>query len=646
MQRILILILTLSLYIGVNAAVSTSITLSTAGTLKSQLTTLGKLTTTTDLTVSGPIDAQDFKTMKSSMSALLTIDISNANIIAFSGTGGTDILHTSATYLANEVPVYALSYNTKITSIVLPTSATRIADHAFYYCSALTQVTIASSITDIDAYAFNNCTSLLTLNIPASVTLIGTLAVSNCNGYITVDAGNTVYSSLNGILYNKAQSELIQCPTSVSGSISLPSTTTTIDDYAFNYCTNLTQITIPASVSSIGNYVFKGCPAIIIVDAGNTSYSSSDGILYNADKTTLIQCPTSKSGIINIPSSVNTIGAQAFYDCTLITQVTIPNSVTTINASAFNNCTSLTTATLPTTLLTLGNNAFYNCTNLTQANIPSSVTVISGSVFYNCTSLTQVTIPVSVTTIGAQAFYNCPAPFTVDASNNYFSSANGVLFNKSITTLIQCPTSKSGTYSIPGTVTTISNDAFNNCLSITQVDIASGMLSIGNNAFYNCKAMTQVNLPASITSIGTNAFYNCTALSSIYAYWATPITLSSANVFGNVNKSTCTLYVPTGTTAAYEAAPYWTAFTNIVEFNATPVETSDKTQFSIYPNPASSYFTVTTDQPAELVIIALSGVEVHKQFVYDNDRVDISHLKQGIYLVNLNNQCLKLVKRY
>jgi hypothetical protein len=371
-----------------------------------------------------------------------------------------------------------------------------------------------------------------------------------------------------------------------------------------------------------------------------------NGILYNAGKTTLIQCPTSLSGTITIPSSVTTIGTQAFYDCTLINQVTIPSSVTTINSSAFNNCTGLTTATLPSGLLTLGASAFFNCSKLTQAIIPPSVTIINSQVFYNCTSLTQVSIPASVTTIGTSAFYNCPAPFTVDASNNYFSATNGVLFNKSKTTLIQCPTSKSGAYSIPATVTTISNDAFNNCISLTKIDIASGMLSIGNNAFYNCKALTQVNLPASITSIGTNAFYSCIALSSIYAYWTTPVSLASANVFGNVNKATCTLYVPTGSTANYQSAAYWSAFTNIVEFNATPVETADKTQFSIYPNPASSYFTVTTNQPAELVIIALSGVEVHKQFVYDNDRVDISHLKQGIYLVNFNNQCIKLVKRY
>jgi len=644
MQRILILILTISLYFSTNAAVPKTINLATAGTLSSSLT-LTEKNTITDLTVTGNINAQDFKTMKSSMGALLTIDISNANIIAYTGTGGT-AGSTSTTYPANEVPVSALSYNSKITAVTLPATATSIANYAFYFSTALTQVTIPGTITTIGNYAFNNCTALIALNIPASVTSIGTLAVRDCSGYITVASGNSVYSSLNGILYNKAQTTLIQCPTSISGAITLASTTTTLDDGAFNYCVNLTQITIPASVTTIGNYVFRGCPALLVVEAGNTNYSSLNGILYNAPKTTLIQCPTSLSGTITIPSSVTTIGTQAFYDCTLISEVTIPSSVTIINSGAFNNCTNLTTATLPSGLLTLGASAFFNCTKLTQAIIPPSVTITNSQVFYNCTSLTQVSIPASVTTIGTNAFYNCPAPFTVDASNNYFSAANGVLFNKSKTTLIQCPTSKSGTYSIPATVTTINNDAFNNCVSITKIDIASGMLSIGNNAFYNCKAMTQVSLPASITSIGTNAFYNCIALSSIYAYGTTPVSLTSANVFGNVNKTTCTLYVPTGSTTNYQSAAYWSAFANIVEFNATPVETSDKTQFSIYPNPASSYFTVTTSQPSELVIIALSGVEVHKQFVYDNERVDISHLKQGIYLVNLNNQCLKLVKRY
>lgn len=644
MQRILILILTTLLYSSTYAAVSKTINLSSAGTLSSLLTTTEK-NTITDLTVTGNINAQDFKTMKQSMSALLTIDISNTTIMAYTGTGGT-AGSTSKTYPANEVPESALSYNSKITSAILPTTTTSIGNYAFYFSTALTQVTIPNTVTSIGAYAFNNSTALAALDIPASVTSIGTLAVRDCTGYITVDAGNSVYSSLNGILYNKAQTTLIQCPTSISGAITLASTTTNLSDGAFNYCISLTQITIPASVASIGNYVFRGCPALLVVEAGNTNYSSLNGILYNATKTTLIQCPTSLAGTITIPSSVTTIGTQAFYDCTLISQVTIPSSVTNINSGAFNNCTELTTATLPAGLLTLGASAFFNCSKLTQAYIPPLVTVINSQAFYNCTSLTQVSIPASVTTIGANAFYNCPAPFTVNASNNYFSSVSGVLFNKSKTTLIQCPTSQSGAYNIPATVTTIANDAFNNCGNITKVDMASGMLSIGNNAFYNCKAITQVSLPASITSIGTNAFYNCTALSSIYAYWTTPVSLTSANIFGNVDKTTCTLYVPTGTTATYEAATYWTAFTNIVEFDATPVETSDRTLFSIYPNPASSYFTVTTNQPSEIVIIALSGVEVHKQFVYDKDRVDISHLKQGIYLVNLNNQCIKLVKRY
>jgi hypothetical protein len=147
------------------------------------------------------------------------------------------------------------------------------------------------------------------------------------------------------------------------------STFTSIGSGDFAHCTNLTNITIPASVTSIGNSVFNGCSSLtaITVDAGNTIFSSENGVLYNKDKTTLIRYPQRKTGAFTIPAGVTSIGSSAFQSCTSLTSVTIPNSVTSIV-----------------------NYAFYGCDNLTSVIIGSGVTSIESNAFANCTSLTSV----------------------------------------------------------------------------------------------------------------------------------------------------------------------------------------------------------------------------------------------------------------
>jgi len=200
-----------------------------------------------------------------------------------------------------------------------------------------------------------------------------------------------------------------------------------------------------------------------------------------------------------------------------------------------------------------------------------------------------LTIPSTVSSIGQSAFRSSSALLTVATDNPNYSSLDGVLFNKTKTTLIQCPTSKTGTYIIPSSVITIGDEAFSRCLNLTTVSIPMSVISIGNGAFWECWGLTSFSIPSSVTSIGSYAFYgcwylttinipisvsfvggsaflNCTDLTSIYAYSATPVDLTlSTNVFNSVNKNTCTLYVPYASKAAYQAASQWQDFTNIVE---------------------------------------------------------------------------------
>ena len=146
------------------------------------------------------------------------------------------------------------------------------------------------------------------------------------------------------------------------------------------------------------------------------------------------------------------------------------------------------------------------------------VTSIGGGAFYGCYSLTSVTIPDSVTSIDNNEFMTCYnlTNITVDNSNQYYSSADGVLFNKEKAELIQYPIGNTRTsYTIPNSVTSIGSCAFVACLNLTSVTIPDSVTSIGYSAFRNCSSLTSITIPDSVTSIGNWAFYGCDSLTSV-----------------------------------------------------------------------------------------------------------------------------------
>ena len=285
-------------------------------------------------------------------------------------------------------------------------------------------------------------------------------------------------------------------------------------------------ITIPSEidgkpVASIGNYAFEDC-------TGLTS--------------------------ITIPDSVTSIGNDAFLDCTGLTSITIPNSVTRIGNNAFNYCTGLTSITIPNSVTSIEDSAFKYCRGLTSITIPNSVTSIGYAAFEHCTGLTSITIPNSVTSISDWAFDGCTGLTSINVANenNYYSSNNGVLFNKKKTELIRYPEGKSQTsYTIPDSVTSIGYGAFYGCTGLTSITIPDSVTSIGSNAFEYCTGLTSINvasgnncysdnngvlfnkkktelirypegksqtsytIPDSVTGIGDGAFWDCTGLTSI-----------------------------------------------------------------------------------------------------------------------------------
>ena len=363
---------------------------------------------------------------------------------------------------------------TSLTSVTIPDSVTSIGEYAFYNCTSLTSVTIPNSVTSIGEYTFYNCTSLTSVAIPDSVTSIGEYAFSHCTSLTSVTIPDSVTSIGRYAFYYCTSLTSVTIPDSVTSigeyafydctsltSVTIPDSVTSIGDGAFSYCESLTSVTIPDSVTSIGWHAFDGCTSLtgIWVAEGNSHYASdASGVLFNKDKTTLVQCPGAFAAY-TIPNSVTSIGADAFSYCRSLTSVTIPDSVTSIGESSFYKCTSLTSVTIPDSVTSIGYKAFGSCESLTSVTIPDSVTSIGDGAFSCCTSLTSVTIPNSVTSIGDSAFYDCTSLTSV---------------------------------TIPNSVTIIGVAAFSCCTSLTSVTIPDSVTIIGGSAFFDCDNLTDV----------------------------------------------------------------------------------------------------------------------------------------------------------
>ncbi len=358
----------------------------------------------------------------------------------------------------------------------------------------------------------------------------------------SVDIGNSVASIGSWAFYG------CTCLTSVT----IPDGVTTIGICAFYECDGLTSVTIPDSVTTINNGVFYNCDSLIniIVDANNKHYSSdSYGVLFNKDKTKLLQYPignTRKS--YTIPDSVITISDYAFFCCATLTSVIIGNGVTTIGDYAFSGCDSLASVTIPDRVTTIGEEAFSNCSGFTSVIIGNGVTTIGDFAFSGCDSLASVTIPDSVTTIGYGAFRCCygltsatiPDSVTTIGGQafSYCVSLTSITIPNNVTTISYALFSSCyslASVTISDSVTTIGEEAFGYCRSLTNVTIGNSVTTIGDYSFYKCTSLTSVTIPISVTTIGELAFDHCDSLVDVYYCsteedWKKILDYSNANV--------------------------------------------------------------------------------------------------------------------
>ncbi len=254
------------------------------------------------------------------------------------------------------------------------------------------------------------------------------------------------------------------------------------------------------------------------------------------------------SGGWEIPDNANgfkvtEIDEYAFEGCSDLTSITIGSNVTAIRRYAFYNCSSLATVNLNSNLTFIGAAAFCYCYALQSISLPSQLKTI-GSRAFESSGLTSITIPASVESIGENPFYHCQSltTITVSSSNAYYSSQDGVLFNKNKTTLVAYPAGNTTVeYSVPSTVTVIAGS------------------SMGYAKF------TRLNLPAGLTSVESYAICYCPNLTRVTCFALTPPSCNSSAFYSTINNSGITLTVPKGSKSAYQAAVGWRDFPTINE---------------------------------------------------------------------------------
>ncbi len=449
------------------------------------------------------------------------------NNYAFSNTGLTElVLPSSVTSLLR----YTFSGCSQLTTLVLSEGLENIYEYCFENCTALKYITIPSTVKSIapnnTVNPFKGCTALECIVvdsnnkvyssgnngnyimdsskklvtackatvIPGDVKSIGVAAFYDMDNLVNVTIPSKVITIYKQAFYG---CDNIQ-------SVTFPVSLVTIGDSAFAECISLQSINIPKNVASIGSLAFNNCTAVssIVVNSANSTYTSSNGsnVIMSSAGEIVTACTNS-----TVPNGAISISNGAFQNITTITSIMLPSTIQTIGDSAFDSCTSLTSVNIPEGVISIGAGAFRGC-DITSIMLPSTIQTIGNSAFESCDKLSSVVIPASVTSLGESVFGQCALDYiSVDSDNTYYNDGNGC--NVLIETASNVLLSGSNNGTIPEGVVSIAANAFAHCRALTTITLPSTLTTIGDNAFYICTSLTgTITIPASVTSIGSSTF--------------------------------------------------------------------------------------------------------------------------------------------
>ena len=497
---------------------------------------------------------------------------------------------------------------------------------AFSECNNMTSVTFPNTITSITNVIFSNCANLEWISIPESLTQFGGYGNPACwDGChklttISVAEGNPNYASVDGVLYNRDISTIIQCPMGKIGNITFPSTlktvastsfsfsklseinipegVTTIEASAFYGCSENTTIRIPKSASNLstenGGFL-NNCSAKLVFAEGNENLI--DGVFYSSDEngnpTLLVWCSPEKESALVMPNTVTTIGEQAFRGCSKITSVTLSdNLVFSANVvEGLENLECVIVSDNCQNYKVIDNVLYrYNKKKNTIAGpiwisptietyvVPEGISSITLFNFRKCFDLKEIILHENVTKWSGRDLQSIEK-ITVAEENATFSSEDGVLFNKEKTAIIYYPSAKSN---------------------------------------------TEYTITSEIDSIGKNAFLQCGSLQTLWVLATNPPKISE-NSFDNYK---FTVVAPNESLALYKSDPIWSNFN---------LKSDKETAITKVSN--ASTVTIVNDQ------ILVNGEAPAFVVTVSGQKIANANLKAGVYFVVAEGETVKVVVR-
>lgn len=382
-----------------------------------------------------------------------------------------------------EIGEYAFYECQALAKITLPSTLTKIGDHAFDYCISVKEVVIPDSVTEIGDGAFMRCESLSSVTLPGSLNRYGYKVFTGCSlltGF-EIGAGNTSFRVADGILYSYDGDELIDYPYGkyddkieiMNGIKSIRAyafyqdegndpekpedfiseisfnNVETIGAYAFANRFSLGAVQLPSTLKEMSPTAFNNCTELTAYRIeNNKNFVSVDGVLFTADKKTLVAYPSNKQDLA----------------------YTIPEGTEFINDYAFSNAMNLSDIKFASTIKKIGNYGFYKAGLFTSAELSDSLESIGEYAFANCISLETVTIPDNTITEIPKGAFNC---------------CDG-LFD----------------FVVPNGVTSIGEEAFRESAYMVYIELPSTLKKIETYAFYDMDNLHDISIPSSVTEFG------------------------------------------------------------------------------------------------------------------------------------------------